>query len=95
MVWLMLPFLLSPCLSVARAELRQNHVFDGVMRNHVAGSDFIYFEAKGTVSDFFEGRADAGFVFTHGLGIGQARRFGVVLRLPETAIVPADEDLHL
>src|SRR5512134_3345189 len=81
--------------SASATKFRKQDVLDGVVGDHVAWGAFVDFEAEGSTPQFVHRRADAVLVVTHGCVVGRARRFGVVLRLSEAAIIPSDEDLHL
>ena len=76
-------------------EFRQKHVLDGMMRDHVAGSGLVDFQAKRRVADFQESCAHAALVFPHRIGVGHACGFRVMLRLAKATVVAAHKNLHL
>src|SRR5213075_3150682 len=66
------------------------------MRDHVAGRDVVDRELKRAATELSKAGGDVPGVLAHRLLVGQAAgRPRIMLSLPETTVVAADQNLHL
>ena len=73
----------------------QEDVADGVMGNHVAWRRIIDLHLELARTSAPEDMVDPGLVIADDGIVGATRRRGIMLGLPETAVIPPDKDLDL
>src|ERR1043165_4696714 len=79
------------CALPPLSQLRQNHLLDRMMRDHVARRRFVYLQPERSGPDFLEGSPHSALVLPHRLRVTHPEGLRIMLRFPKATVIRSEE----